>query len=88
MKTFLPARTLISLLVPTQPSRGKHAPQARRLGSFVAVRADEPDEPIPPPPSHRDKWRLVAPIGAATWNQFGQRGYPNRRGDLCTAIEF
>lgn len=25
--------------------------------SFVAVRAEEPDEPIPPPPSYRDKWR-------------------------------
>ena len=25
--------------------------------SFVAVRAEEPDESIPPPPSNRDKWR-------------------------------
>jgi hypothetical protein len=25
--------------------------------TFVAVRAAEPDEPIPPPPSYRDKWR-------------------------------
>jgi hypothetical protein len=25
--------------------------------TFVAVRAEEPDEPIPPPPSYRDKWR-------------------------------
>ena len=25
--------------------------------SFVAVRTEEPDEPIPPPPSYRDKWR-------------------------------
>jgi hypothetical protein len=25
--------------------------------SFVAVRAEEPDEPIPHPPSYRDKWR-------------------------------
>jgi hypothetical protein len=25
--------------------------------SFVAIRAEEPDEPIPPPPSYRDKWR-------------------------------
>jgi hypothetical protein len=24
--------------------------------SFVAERAEEPDEPIPNPPSHRDKW--------------------------------
>jgi len=24
--------------------------------SFVAVRAQEPAEPIPPPPSYRDKW--------------------------------
>ena len=24
---------------------------------FIAVRAKEPDEPIPPPPSYRDKWR-------------------------------
>jgi len=24
--------------------------------SFIAERADEPDEPIPPPPSYRDKW--------------------------------
>ena len=23
---------------------------------FIAVRAEEPDEPIPPPPSYRDKW--------------------------------
>jgi hypothetical protein len=25
--------------------------------TFVAERADEPDEPIPDPPSYRDKWR-------------------------------
>ena len=25
--------------------------------TFVAERADEPDEPIPEPPSYRDKWR-------------------------------
>ena len=25
--------------------------------TFVAVRAAEPDEPLPPPPSYRDKWR-------------------------------
>jgi hypothetical protein len=25
--------------------------------TFVAVHAAEPDEPIPPPPSYRDKWR-------------------------------
>ena len=25
--------------------------------TFVAVRAEEPDEPIPPLPSYRDKWR-------------------------------
>ena len=25
--------------------------------TFVAVRAEEPDDPIPPPPSYRDKWR-------------------------------
>ena len=25
--------------------------------TFIAVRAEEPDEPIPPPPSYRDKWR-------------------------------
>ena len=25
--------------------------------SFIAERADEPDEPIPDPPSYRDKWR-------------------------------
>lgn len=25
--------------------------------TFVAERAEEPDEPIPDPPSHRDKWR-------------------------------
>ncbi len=25
--------------------------------TFVAVRADEPDEAIPSPPSYRDKWR-------------------------------
>jgi hypothetical protein len=25
--------------------------------TFVAERAEEPDEPIPPPPSYRDKWR-------------------------------
>jgi len=24
---------------------------------FVAVRTEEPDKPIPPPPSYRDKWR-------------------------------
>ncbi len=24
--------------------------------SFVAERTEEPDEPIPPPPSYRDKW--------------------------------
>src|SRR5262245_54658195 len=25
--------------------------------TFTAVRAEEPDEPIPSPPSYRDKWR-------------------------------
>ena len=25
--------------------------------TFTAVRAEEPDEPIPDPPSYRDKWR-------------------------------
>ena len=25
--------------------------------AFIAERADEPDEPIPQPPSYRDKWR-------------------------------
>jgi hypothetical protein len=25
--------------------------------SFIAERAEEPDEPIPDPPSYRDKWR-------------------------------
>ena len=25
--------------------------------TFVAVSAEEPDDPIPPPPSYRDKWR-------------------------------
>jgi len=25
--------------------------------TFVAVRSSEPDEPIPAPPSYRDKWR-------------------------------
>lgn len=25
--------------------------------TFIAERADEPDEPIPTPPSYRDKWR-------------------------------
>lgn len=25
--------------------------------TFIAERADEPDEPIPDPPSYRDKWR-------------------------------
>jgi hypothetical protein len=25
--------------------------------TFLAERADEPDEPIPNPPSYRDKWR-------------------------------
>jgi hypothetical protein len=25
--------------------------------TFVAVRAEKPDEPIPTPPSYRDKWR-------------------------------
>lgn len=25
--------------------------------TFTAVRVDEPDEPIPDPPSYRDKWR-------------------------------
>ena len=25
--------------------------------TFTAVRANEPDEPIPEPPSYRDKWR-------------------------------
>lgn len=25
--------------------------------TFVAVRAEEPDEPIAHPPSYRDKWR-------------------------------
>ena len=25
--------------------------------TFTAVRTDEPDEPIPEPPSYRDKWR-------------------------------
>ena len=25
--------------------------------TFIAERAEEPDEPIPPPPSYRDKWR-------------------------------
>jgi len=25
--------------------------------TFVAVRAAEPDKPLPPPPSYRDKWR-------------------------------
>lgn len=24
--------------------------------NFVAVRTEEPDDPIPPPPSYRDKW--------------------------------
>ena len=24
---------------------------------FIAVRGEEPNEPIPPPPSYRDKWR-------------------------------
>ena len=23
---------------------------------FIAIRAEEPDEPIPSPPSYRDKW--------------------------------
>jgi hypothetical protein len=25
--------------------------------TFIAVRAKEPDKPIPPPPSYHDKWR-------------------------------
>lgn len=25
--------------------------------TFIAEHAEEPDEPIPPPPSYRDKWR-------------------------------
>ena len=25
--------------------------------TFTAVRAGEPDEPVPPPPDYRDKWR-------------------------------
>ena len=25
--------------------------------TFIAIRADQPDEPIPDPPSYRDKWR-------------------------------
>jgi len=25
--------------------------------TFSAVRTEEPDDPIPPPPSYRDKWR-------------------------------
>lgn len=28
------------------------------LSSFTAVRAEEPDKPIPDPLSYRDKWRL------------------------------
>jgi hypothetical protein len=37
--------------------KGTFRIKAGDSSSFVAVRAEEPDEPIPPPPSYRDKWR-------------------------------
>ena len=37
--------------------RGKIRINAGDDSTFTAVRAEEPDEPIPDPPSYRDKWR-------------------------------
>lgn len=36
--------------------RGSIRIQRGDSGTFVAVRAHEPDQPIQPPPSYRDKW--------------------------------
>lgn len=32
-------------------------PPEYRSSTFLAEQVQEPDEPIPPPPSYRDKWR-------------------------------
>jgi hypothetical protein len=45
------ARTAGSRLDPDQRTATR-----ARSSTFVAVRAAEPDEPLPPPPSYRDKW--------------------------------
>jgi len=37
--------------------RGKIKIENGDDSTFLAERADEPDEPIPDPPSYRDKWR-------------------------------
>jgi hypothetical protein len=37
--------------------RGKIRIKDGDQSTFIAERADEPDEPIPSPPSYRDKWR-------------------------------
>ena len=37
--------------------RGRIKIQDGDGSAFTAVRAEEPDEPIPNPPSYRDKWR-------------------------------
>jgi len=37
--------------------RGRIKIQDGDGSGFTAVRAEEPDEPIPNPPSYRDKWR-------------------------------
>ena len=37
--------------------RGKFRIKDGDSSTFVAVRADEPDKPIPSPPSYQDKWR-------------------------------
>jgi hypothetical protein len=30
--------------------------KGRESSTFIAERSTEPDEPIPPPPSYREKW--------------------------------
>lgn len=37
--------------------RGKFRIKQGDDSTFIAERAEEPREPIPPPPSYRDKWR-------------------------------
>ena len=37
--------------------RGKFRIKQGDDSTFIAERAEEPDEPIPDPPSYRDKWR-------------------------------
>ena len=37
--------------------KGKFSIKDGDSSTFIAVRAEEPDDPIPDPPSYRDKWR-------------------------------